>query len=133
MQLTLRQHRRRAYLTVRELARRAGVSTDTIWRIQKGERPKPATIWKIARVLNVHPDEVVEFSRAALPVDGAVVSDFEAAHDLWALAAQQGVQPVADPSSLLGDFWPEEETTKEFIEALREWRRELDGPLPTST
>ena len=30
--------------------------------------------------------------------------------DLTALAAEQGVEPVADFDALLGDFWPEEES-----------------------
>ncbi len=135
-QLTLKQHRMRAYLTVQELAKRAGVSTDTIWRIQKGEKPKPVTIWRIARVLNVHPDEVVEFSRTAGEVgrqvdrqlSRTVSSEFYEQHDLTALASQQGVKPIADPNELAGDFWPENETTEDFITTLWEWRHgELVG------
>ena len=44
--------------------------------------------------------------------------------DLKTLAAQQGVQPVANFEDLLGDFWPEDETADEFIAAVRQWRRE---------
>ena len=39
------------------------------------------------------------------------------------LAAQQGVSPVADFDSLLGDFWPEDESIDDFLEALHRWRR----------
>lgn len=61
-QLTLKQHRIRAYLTIQELASKAGVSAKTVQRIQRGSQPKLATIRKIVNVLNVQPDEVVEFS-----------------------------------------------------------------------
>ena len=40
------------------------------------------------------------------------------------LAEQQGVKAVADPSTLTGDFWPEDETTEEVIATLRQWRKE---------
>lgn len=38
------------------------------------------------------------------------------------LVAEQGTRFPADPSELLGDFWPEEESIDEFLRALREWR-----------
>src|SRR5579859_7997913 len=38
------------------------------------------------------------------------------------LAAAQGVGPVTDFESMLGDFWPEQETTEEFLATLRTWR-----------
>jgi hypothetical protein len=44
--------------------------------------------------------------------------------DLDILAAQQGVPPVSDFDTLLGDFWPEEESADEFIATIREWRYE---------
>jgi len=50
-------------------------------------------------------------------------SDFYRQHKLRELAAEQGVEPITDPTELFGDFWPEEETTEEFITTLREWRR----------
>lgn len=49
---------------------------------------------------------------------------FEGKTDLEILAAQQGVSSVSDFDSLLGDFWPEEESADQFIASLREWRRE---------
>jgi len=48
----------------------------------------------------------------------------ELPRDLPTLAAEQGVQPVANFESLLGDFWPEDETADQFIAAVREWSRE---------
>lgn len=140
-QRTLKQHRMRAYLTVQALAERAGVSTDTIWRIQKGEKPKPATVWKITEVLGVHPNEVVEFANSVgyeqdessnnglhhQPSQGAPPvqepSDFWKHHDPAVLIAQQGTKPVTDFNQLLGDFWPENETSEEFLEWLYESRR----------
>ncbi|MGI8550761.1 MAG: hypothetical protein ACR2PL_08245 [Dehalococcoidia bacterium] len=44
--------------------------------------------------------------------------------NLKALAAQQGVQPVANFNNLLGNFWPEDETADEFIATVRRWRHE---------
>lgn len=38
------------------------------------------------------------------------------------LVIEQGTKFPADPSELLGDFWPEEESLDEFLRALREWR-----------
>jgi hypothetical protein len=37
------------------------------------------------------------------------------------LIAEQGTAFPADPSDLLGDFWPEEESIDEFLTALHEW------------
>ena len=45
------------------------------------------------------------------------------------LAAQQGVTPVGDFSSLMGKPSPEDESAEEFSAALREWRQE--GARPT--
>ncbi len=39
------------------------------------------------------------------------------------LAEAQGVQPVEDPNTLWGDFWPEDESLDAFVEAIRESRR----------
>ena len=38
------------------------------------------------------------------------------------LMAAQGTGPIADVSELHGDFWPEEESVEDFLEALHEWR-----------
>ena len=38
------------------------------------------------------------------------------------LMAEQGTGPIMDVSVLHGDFWPEEESSEEFLETLREWR-----------
>jgi hypothetical protein len=46
------------------------------------------------------------------------------------LAREQGVSPVEDPTTLLGDFWPEDETADEFIAAVQAWRRGEDSPQP---
>ena len=40
------------------------------------------------------------------------------------LARQQGVKPLDFDELLQADFWPEEESTDEFLATLREWRRE---------
>lgn len=38
------------------------------------------------------------------------------------LVAEQGTKFPADPTELLGDFWPEEESIDDFLKALHEWR-----------
>ena len=48
-------------LTLRELAQAAGVSKDTIWRLEHGVMgAQPRTIRKIAKALNVEPEELVQ-------------------------------------------------------------------------
>lgn len=62
---TLKQHRQDAYLSTRELAKRAGVSYATISRIENGRVGNvwPVTIRAIAEALGVQPNEVREFRR----------------------------------------------------------------------
>ncbi len=38
------------------------------------------------------------------------------------LTAEQGTGPISDVAVLHGDFWPEEESVEQFLEALYEWR-----------
>ena len=38
------------------------------------------------------------------------------------LVAEQGTRFPVDPSELLGDFWPEEESVEDFLGALHQWR-----------
>jgi transcriptional regulator with XRE-family HTH domain len=47
-------------LTLRELAEAAGVSKDTIWRLENGHsEAHPSTIRKLAKALDVQPKELV--------------------------------------------------------------------------
>ncbi len=48
----------------------------------------------------------------------------EARARLLRLAKEQGVQPIQSIDDLQGDFWPEEESTEEFLAWLRETRQE---------
>ena len=47
-----------------------------------------------------------------------------ARRQLEKLAAEQGVQPIADFDSLRADFWPEDESTDDFVRTVRERRRD---------
>jgi hypothetical protein len=38
------------------------------------------------------------------------------------LIAAQGLTFPRDPRDLLGNFWPEEESTDDFLAAMRDWR-----------
>ena len=49
---------------------------------------------------------------------------FDVQIDLAALAAEQGVPERAKFAELLGDFWPEDESADDFINAVRSWRQE---------
>jgi hypothetical protein len=55
---------------------------------------------------------------------GKGTSFFDGNTDLEVLATQQRISTVSDFDSLLGDFWPEEESADQFIATVREWRRE---------
>jgi hypothetical protein len=43
------------------------------------------------------------------------------------LAVVQGVKPIASPEDLKGDFWPEDESSDDFLTWLRNLRRENKG------
>ena len=54
------QARVRAGLSFRELAARAGVARDSVFYIEKGtQKPRPATIKKLADALGVSVDDLV--------------------------------------------------------------------------
>ncbi len=59
----LQAQRKGAYLSVRDLAKRAEVSPVTIWRIEAGKVTNihPGTMRKIAEVLGVTPGDIQEF------------------------------------------------------------------------
>jgi hypothetical protein len=56
--------------------------------------------------------------------EGAASPSFEE------LAAQQGVTPIDDFETLLGEPLPEDESAEEFSASLREWR--LEGTRPAN-
>ena len=49
-------------------------------------------------------------------------NSFEGHPSIEQLMVEQGKGPITDVSVLHGDFWPEEESIEEFLEALHEWR-----------
>ena len=57
----LRELRRRKVLTLEELAEKAGVGRNTIWRLEHGVMgAQPRTIRKLAKALGVDPAELVK-------------------------------------------------------------------------
>ena len=57
----LRELRRRRVLTLEELAEKAGVGRNTVWRLEHGLMgAQPRTIRKLARALDVEPEEMVK-------------------------------------------------------------------------
>lgn len=57
----LRELRQRRVLSMRELEEASGVSYNTIWRLETGKtQAHPRTIRRIAKALNVDPEELVE-------------------------------------------------------------------------
>ncbi len=55
----LRALRRKRVLTLRELAEVAGISKDTISRVEREGTAYPSTIRKLAKALDVEPSELV--------------------------------------------------------------------------
>jgi transcriptional regulator with XRE-family HTH domain len=56
----LRELRRRRVLSLEELAEKAGVGRNTIWRLEHGVMgAQPRTIRKLAKALDVEPEELV--------------------------------------------------------------------------
>ena len=61
---TLREARLQALLSMRQLARKAGLSPTTIYLLESGQRsPQLLTIYKLSRALGVAPDDIAEFRR----------------------------------------------------------------------
>ena len=52
-----------------------------------------------------------------------VSTDFWTGRDIESLATEQGIEPVSDPSNLLGG-WPEDESVDDFLAARQEWHQE---------
>jgi len=62
---TLREARLQALLSMRQLARKAGISPTTIYLLESGQRsPQLLTIYKLISALGVSPEEIEEFRRA---------------------------------------------------------------------
>ena len=65
---SLREARLQALLSIRQLARKAGVSPTTIYLLESGQHsPHLLTMYKLSRALGVEPTEIDEF-RAAIEV-----------------------------------------------------------------
>ena len=57
----LKELRRRRVLTMEELAEKAGVGRNTVWRLEHGVMgAQPRTVRKLARALGVEPEELVK-------------------------------------------------------------------------
>ena len=62
---TLREARLRALLSIRQLARRAGLSPTTVYLLETRQRaPQLLTVHKLSQALGVDPQEVDEFRPA---------------------------------------------------------------------
>jgi transcriptional regulator with XRE-family HTH domain len=62
---TLRMARLQALLSIRQLARKAGISPTTISLLETGQRtPQLLTVYKLSRALGVDPEEIAEFRHA---------------------------------------------------------------------
>ena len=65
---TLREARLQSLLSMRQLARKAGISPTTIYLLENGQRsPQLLTIYKLSRALGVAPEEIAEFRNAMNP------------------------------------------------------------------
>lgn len=43
------------------------------------------------------------------------------------LAEEQGVKPISDVNTLLGNFWPEDESADDVVKTIRAWRNDEPG------
>jgi transcriptional regulator with XRE-family HTH domain len=62
--VSLREQRQKRFLSIRELATKAGVSTRTVQMAERGTPPRYATMRKLASALEVDPAEIDEFRDA---------------------------------------------------------------------
>lgn len=69
-------------------------------------------------------EEALTNAKSALKKSESALAGFYRAPDLAPIAEEQGVSAVEDIEGLAGDFWPEDEDPDEFVNTLREWRRE---------
>lgn len=63
MKINLRPWRERRALTQEELAKKAGINTRTVSRIELGYHARPPTVRKLATALGVDPEQLVETER----------------------------------------------------------------------
>ena len=94
--------RRRALLSQRDLARRAGVAPSSVYLIERGRTlPRPAVMRKLADALGVSdPMQVDEFRRA-------VVGDADEADWESGLSEEQVLDAASDP--VLAELWDNED------------------------
>jgi hypothetical protein len=59
-----------------------------------------------------------------IKTDGKALDPFYHPKSIEELAEEQGVRPVEDFESLLGDFWPEDESVDDFLAERERWRQE---------
>ncbi|MEO8165674.1 MAG: hypothetical protein ABI619_09790 [Betaproteobacteria bacterium] len=96
-------------------------ATDLIARVQSEDEPSPTEAGEQLRSFRGKIDASVEEVLSSrhggsegTPADGW--ADFEKPLDLETLAREQNVEPIADPSSLKFDDWPEDDTVYQFLE-----------------
>ena len=69
--MPLKQARAARMLTIRGLAREAGVSTQTVHEVETGKRsPRFGTIKRLSAALGIEPAEVVEFRTVLFGEEG---------------------------------------------------------------
>lgn len=96
---TLREWRAQQLLTIRDLAERAGISSQTIVQIEHARKtPRVRTIRRICDALEVEPSEVTEFAAAIGQVADQVDADEaeEPAAPPAAVDATARLQPLID-------------------------------------
>jgi hypothetical protein len=89
------------------------VDTDTVLQLMRLLPPRE----RLRVVVEVLPELENELPATAEP------AGFWQGSDIVALAAEQGVQPVADIGTLLGG-WPEDESVEDLLDMLHQWRQE---------
>jgi hypothetical protein len=89
------------------------VTTDTVLRLLR-ELPPRERLHVVAQVLPELERDLPAISSSPDFWDGA---------DVRTLAERQSVQPIKSFDAMLGG-WPDDEPIEDFLQAIREWRRQ---------
>ncbi len=98
-----------------------GVVKDKVIVLSQGVQLEEGTQVEVTPLLQL--DVSAGAPEARNGAAGYSSSFFDPPRSLEELAAEQGVSPVTDFDTLLGDFWPDDEPVEEFIAALGQWRQ----------
>ena len=105
----LRETRKRARLSIRALADRAGVSTATVFLVEDGQRvPQLGTVHKLANALGVDPHTIKEFEKPLADVEKSEQQEIAGEDELFEVRSRE-MTPTEELEALI-----ESEAAREF-------------------